>query len=324
MTVRYFEGATIDDLMRAAVGAIVADGIHISPSKGNCRELAAVSFTLTNPRARVSRSESRGRIFSALGELCWYLSGSGRTEDIAYYIGMYRRFDENGLVHGAYGPRLLRFDGINQIQYVIDVLRAAPYSRQAVIQLFDHRDVTAPHLDVPCTCTLQYLLRAGQLTAITHMRSNDVFRGLPHDLFCFTMLHELVARSVGAELGSYHHLVGSLHMYDRDAAALERYLAEGWQPTTRAMPPLPDGDPWQAIRALLTTERMLRTGTLPGEVDVGPDPYWADLGRLLCVYAARKGPRGMLEAIRGSMHSDYYDCYIADRIDTLGRAGQLQ
>jgi thymidylate synthase len=324
MAQRYFEVATVDDLMRLAVEAIFADGIRTSPSKGSCRELAAVTFRLTNPRARASRSASRGRIFSALGELCWYLSGSGRTEDIAYYVSMYRRFDENGIVYGAYGPRLLSFDGLNQIQYVIRALREAPYSRQVVIQLFDHRDVATPHLDVPCTCTLQYLLRDGELSAITYMRSNDVFRGLPHDLFCFTMLHELIARTVDAELGAYHHMVGSLHMYDQDAKDLALYLAEGWQPTTRAMPPLPPGDPWEAASALLRVERMLRTGIPPGLVDLGPDPYWADLGRLLCVYAVRKGPRDALEEIWASMNSDYYDCYIADRIDILDRARQLQ
>lgn len=324
MTVRHFEAATVDDLMRAAVEAVIADGTHVSPSKGSCRELVAAAFTLTNPRARVSRSASRGRIFSALGELCWYLSGSCRTDDIAYYVSMYRRFDEDGIVYGAYGPRLVCFDGTNQIQYAIRTLRAAPSSRQVVLQLFDHQDVTAPHLDVPCTCTLQYLLRDGELTAITYMRSNDVFRGLPHDLFCFTMLHELIAASVGAELGAYHHMVGSLHIYDQDAGALGRYLSEGWQPTTRAMPPLPPGDPWPAVHGLLQAERMLRTGTPACEVDLGPDPYWADLGRLLCAYAARKGPPSTLEAIRKSMHSDYYDCYLADRVDTLERALPLQ
>ena len=71
-------------------------------------------------------------------------------------------------------------------------------------------------------------------------------------------------------------------------------------------------------------ERLLRTGAPPCEVDVGLDPYWADLGRLLCAYAARKGPRSVLEEIRATMHSDYYDRYIADRIGTFDRARQLQ
>lgn len=313
----HFNAPTLDDLMHVAVSALQSDGININPTKGACKEIAAATFELTNPRARVSRSATRGRLFSALGELCWYLSGSNRTEDIAYYVNFYRQFDEDGIIFGAYGPRLLSFDGVNQIEYVTRTLRDTPYSRKTVIQLFDHQDVVQPHADVPCTCTLQYLLRDGRLSAITHMRSNDAFRGLPHDVFCFTMLQELIARSVGAELGSYHHMVGSLHMYETDAANLENYVAEGWQATTHAMPPVPYGDPWSGVSHLLDVERQLRTGTSPDDINFGPEPYWADLGRLLAVYAVRKGPREAIERIQASMESNYYGSYITDRVDYL-------
>lgn len=318
----HFEASTVDDLMHVAVDALRSEGSHINPTKGSCTEIAAVTFELTNPRARVSRSASRGRLFSALGELCWYLSGSNRTEDIAYYVKYYRRFDENGVIFGAYGPRLVSFDGVNQIESVIQALQRTPASRRAVIQLFDHRDVIQRHEDVPCTCTLQYLLREERLSAITYMRSNDVFLGLPHDLFCFTMLQELIARSIGAELGSYHHMVGSLHMYDENIEDLAAFLAEGWQATTHAMPAMPQGDPWAGVACLLEVGRQLRAGTPPANVDFGPEPYWADLGRLLGVYAVRKGPREAIERIRMAMESEYYDSYISDRIDNLHRANQ--
>jgi thymidylate synthase len=318
----HFEASTVDDLMHLAVDALRSEGSNINPTKGSCTEIAAATFELTNPRARVSRSASRGRLFSALGELCWYLSGSNRTEDIAYYLKYYRKLDENGVIFGAYGPRLLSFDGVNQIESLIQALRRNPASRRAVIQLFDHRDVVERHADVPCTCTLQYLLREKRLSAITYMRSNDVFLGLPHDLFCFTMLQELIARSVGAELGSYHHMVGSLHMYDQNAEDLATFLAEGWQATTDAMPAMPQGDPWAGVGCLLDVEHQLRTGVLPADVDFGPEPYWADLGRLLGVYAIRKGPREAIERIQTEMESEYYDSYISDRIDDLYRTSQ--
>jgi thymidylate synthase len=317
-----FKASTVDDLMRLAIDALQSEGSHIYPTKGGCTEIAAATFELTNPRARVSRSASRGRLFSALGELCWYLSGSNRTDHIAYYVKYYRKLDEGGVIFGAYGPRLVSFDGVNQIQSVIQALRRSPASRRMVIQLFDHRDVIERHADVPCTCTLQYLLRDGRLSAITYMRSNDVFLGMPHDLFCFTMLQELIARSVGAELGSYHHIVGSLHMYDEDAENLDAFAAEGWQATTHAMPAMPPGDPWAGVAVLLDVERQLRTGTPPADVDFGSEPYWADLGRLLGIYAVRRGPREAIERIRAAIDSEYYNSYITDRIDDLDRTNR--
>ena len=140
---RHFEVPTLDDLMHEAVDLLESEGIHITPTKGGCTETAAATFELTNPRARVSRSATRGRLFSALGELCWYLSGSNRTEDIGYYVSRYRELDEGGVIFGGYGPRLLSFDGVNQVEYVIRALRDGPFSRKAVIQLFDHQDVTS-------------------------------------------------------------------------------------------------------------------------------------------------------------------------------------
>jgi thymidylate synthase len=312
-----FEVPTLDDMMHVAVDLLRSEGIHITPTKGACTEIAAATFELANPRARVSRSATRGRLFSALGELCWYLSGSNQTQDIAYYISFYRRFDEDGIIFGGYGPRLFSFDGVNQVEYVIRTLRDAPFSRKAVIQLFDHQDVTRDHADVPCTCILQYLVRDGCLSAITYMRSNDVFRGLPHDIFCFTMLQEYIARSVGVELGPYHHMVGSLHMYDTDADELSAFLAEGWQATTRVMPAMPPGNLQLGLARLLSVERQLRTETPTESIDFGPEPYWADLGRILGVYAVRSGPREAIERIRAEMDSDYYDIYITDRADSL-------
>jgi thymidylate synthase len=314
-----FKVPTVDDLMRKALEALRSDGIHINPTKGGCREISAVAFELTNPRARASRSCTRGRLFSALGELCWYLAGSNQTDDIAYYVRFYRKFDEGGVIFGGYGPRLVSFDGVNQLEYVIGLLRNNPSSRRVVIQLFDHRDSLDHHLDIPCTCTLQYLLREGRLSAITYMRSNDVFRGMPHDIFCFTMLQEIIARSIGAELGSYHHMVGSLHLYDRDVETLDAFLAEGWQSTARSMPDMPVGDPWLGVESLLRAEENLRAGRSPSEVDFGPQPYWADLGRLLGIYAVLRndGPREAIDLLHSAMSSGYYNCYVTDRADTL-------
>src|SRR4051794_30649924 len=75
---------SLDDLLRAAIEAVLESGEAVLPTKGPNRELRGVTLQLTNPRARLSRSESRGKVFSALGELLWYLSGSNATDQIAY------------------------------------------------------------------------------------------------------------------------------------------------------------------------------------------------------------------------------------------------
>ena len=69
---------------------------------------------------------------------------------------------------------------------------------------------------------------------------NDAYIGLAHDIFAFTMLQELMARSLGVDVGPYRHSIGSLHLYDSHRAAARAYLREGWQETV-SMPPMPPG-----------------------------------------------------------------------------------
>ena len=172
---------------------------------------------------------------------------------------------------------------------MIGLLRRKPSSRKAVIQLFDAQDILEEHSDIPCTCTIQFMIRRDRLDMFTNMRSNDAFWGLPHDVFCFTMLQEIVARSLSVEIGSYKHAAGSLHLYEPSIDAAERFIEEGWQPTEAVMPPMPIGDPWPSISTLLKAESGIRSdGTLPGIALEEPDPYWADLIRLLQVFRYKK------------------------------------
>jgi thymidylate synthase len=48
------------------------------------------------------------------------------------------------------------------------------------------------------------------------MRSNDLFRGLPHNIVQFTSLQEVMSGWLGLELGGYHQISDSLHIYERD------------------------------------------------------------------------------------------------------------
>jgi thymidylate synthase len=245
-----------------------------------------------------------------LGETLWYLAKSNDLAFIKYYLNAYGRFAEaNGTVHGAYGPRMFEMrGGINQINNVIRILRKKPNSRQAVVQLFNAEDLLKDYKDIPCTCTLQYLVRKGALNVIVHMRSNDAFVGLPHDVFAFTFLQELIARALGLRMGTYLHMVGSLHIYDDDRAKVARYLNEAYQARV-SMPRMPTGDPWKNLRKLIEVESKIRQG-VGVQIDRYTVPhYWRDLMRLLQVFALNKQRRST-RTLRSKMASSIYDAYI--------------
>jgi thymidylate synthase len=215
-------------------------------TRGSTVEFLGVSLRLSSPRARISRSENRGKPFSALGELLWYLAGSDRLDFIQPYVPEYKKDADEGILHGAYGPRLFAMRGnVDQLKNVTALLEGNPGSRRAVVQLFNAEDIAAAHKEIPCTTTLQFHLRDGQLHLSATLRSNDAYWGLPHDVFCFTMIQEMMARRLGVELGEYYHYVGSMHVYVDHLDKIGEYLAEGHQKTIE-MPPMPVGDPFPA------------------------------------------------------------------------------
>ena len=97
-------GNSLDTILMELYPALLCSTHRNEATRGKNSEILGVSLQLSNPRARISRSENRGKFFSALGELLWYLSVDDSIEFIEPYIEMYQREVEDGKVHGAYGP----------------------------------------------------------------------------------------------------------------------------------------------------------------------------------------------------------------------------
>ena len=319
MASSFYSGETLDDVMRWVLKQIQLEGEDIHPTKGPAKELSGVLLEITNPLARISRTETKGKPFSCLGELCWYLAQTKDLSFIAYYIPAYRKYAEGQEIYGGYGPRLFDWNGLNQFATVADMLTRKPDSRQAVIQLFDAHDILEFHKDVPCTCTMQFMVRKKQLHMLTYMRSNDAFVGMPHDIFCFTMLQEIMARTLSVELGQYKHMVGSLHLYDETMNNAQQFLDEGWQSTSTLMQPMPKGDPWPPIKFVLSAEHAIRTDRgLNLESLESLDPYWADLVRLLLIFRSSKDRDAeTIQELRAQMSSSGFDQFIEGRIRRL-------
>ena len=319
MNQHFIAEKSIDDLMRVAL-EIIRDSGHVTiATKGAMKELVAVHLVLSNPRARLSRTETRGKAFSCLGELFWYLSGSDELDFISYYIPKYREFSDGGRLLGAYGPRLINWDGVNQLDRIIELLAMKRSSRQAAIQVFDKQDLQIQKKDIPCTCTFQFMIRSDRLNMITYMRSNDAFLGLPHDIFCFSMIQEIIAISLGVELGDYHHMVGSLHIYDEHKKQCQQFLKEGWQSYSQIMPRMPNENPRLILPRLLEIEASIRVGEEINAAEFGSiPPYWADLLRLLLVFRYfREEDASSIMKVRSDFQSPVYLSFIDGKLEKL-------
>ncbi len=318
--------ATLDDLCRKLLPRLLvgADETQSSRSKelGIAYERRGMLLELKDPRARLSRTETRGRPFSSLGELLWYLSRDNRLEFIEYYIDRYKDESEDGeTVHGGYGRRLFSHPSHDQVRTLIENLKQKPDSRRAVLQIFEASDTARRHTEVPCTLAMQFALRRGKLDLMVTMRSQDAYLGLPHDIFCFTMIQEIVARSVGAEVGEYKQFVGSLHLYDVHRSAAEQFLSEGIQQTV-PMPAMPLGDPWIAIGRLLEAEADIRAGRALSKEVRGLDAYWLDLVKLLQIFEAT-GDAAKIRRLKASLSFKGYGTYVDRRTQMKPRSPSL-
>ena len=150
------------------------------------------------------------------GEAKWILSGSNSVNDISRHLQAITKYSDNGYVfNGAYGPHFHR-----QKKYVAQALANDKDTRQAVMTIWQERPETSK--DIPCTVSLQWVIRGYEIHCIVNMRSSDVWLGLPYDLFNWGMMSVDISaeyyKITGIQLipGYIYYNAGSCHLYLRD------------------------------------------------------------------------------------------------------------
>lgn len=133
---------------------------------------------------------------------------------------------------GAYGPKIFCTidDRKSQYETVIEQIEKRVTTKQAYIAISDSENYkfrAEKFHSPPCTIGLHFYVRNAKLNLTVYMRSNDAYLGLPHDLFCFTMLQELVSLRTNTTLGVYTHCATSMHVYETHQQKIKDYLNEG-------------------------------------------------------------------------------------------------
>lgn len=323
------EGRYLDEVMRKLYSELSKSMDTFEASKGKGQDLLGQKIVLKDPRARISATATRGRLISALAEFCWYMAGSADLDFIRFYLPDYPPEGATGSLEEAYGPRIIGTDefgrSINQIERVIDRLQRKPDTRRAVISILEPSDLEPGKAEAPCTIALQFVRRRERLHLVAMMRSNDAYLGFPHDVFCFTMIQELVARSLGIQVGEYHHFATSLHLYEHDQDRVSAYLDEGFQSPTFAMPKMPSGCQLANLKAFLDTEQSIRGGTITAAAQIKLPEYWRDLALVLLRLADSRFKRGQkaLEANFASVRNSFYRNFFIRRPKLLQKTPNL-
>ena len=204
---------------------ILSNGIDFDDTKA----LFNVGFTIENPMDNHISCEQRNwKHDYAEAEWQWYLSGDRNIKKLGDIYGKVpeiwkRMADENGNVNSNYGWQWQRDAGvpykggikyISQLNYVVNLLRDNPKTRQAVISIYDGKEHPKYEFDTPCTYAIQFTIVNDKLNMCVTMRSNDLWYGFCNDQYCFSELQQQVAEELNIPVGTYYHFAHNLHLYN--------------------------------------------------------------------------------------------------------------
>jgi len=203
----------------------VARNGHVRASRvGETMEMRDYVFTL-GPDALDAPLGTDRRMHMALGaaeaiQLCAGVGFPELTNATSSQIAAFVT-DPDGTIHGNYGKRV----GF-QLVDVVTKLNVDRSTRQAVIAVWDHQKDSAFRRpmpkDIPCTLSITFSASSGALDMSVTMRSNDVWLGVPYDVFQFRQLQRTISNVTGILMGEYTHHAVSMHAYDKDLAGINR------------------------------------------------------------------------------------------------------
>jgi thymidylate synthase len=204
MLAMQIEADTIGSAWLAVARLILDEGMNSTYDAAPILEVERVTLS-------VARPASVDPIVSELGD----------AERLAW---MHLNFTDHSLVGElgdarSYASRLYDYGaaGRDQVQWVVDRLRADPTSRSATITTFE------PLLDtsyIPCVSLLDFWIRGGQLSSIVYAHSIDFGTKGYGNLVELAYLMERVADGLSLPVGRLDFVVKSAHIYEPELAMM--------------------------------------------------------------------------------------------------------
>ncbi|MCD5325951.1 MULTISPECIES: thymidylate synthase [Pontibacillus] len=185
---------------------------------GEVKDLGPVYFEIKSDKFRFPYLNKRAiNPFFALAEFSWLITGSNQVKPLQFFIKGYDKYSDDGeTLNGAYGHRLrYKFD-VDQLEKAIEGLRNKPESRRIVLTMWSVEDLLADSNDLPCNISIMLKVRNEKLDITIINRSNDLFLGVPYNVYVFYLLQIYISEKIGCGLGVQRHFTDSLHIYRRD------------------------------------------------------------------------------------------------------------
>ena len=172
---------------------------------------------------------------AVVSELLWFLEGSNDERRLAEIL--YEETKENikdkktiwtenanadywkekskftGDVGKIYGVQWRNFNGIDQLEVLINSLKKEPNSRRHILTAWNPSDLNEMSLP-PCHAFSQFYVSNNKLSCQLYQRSCDMFLGVPFNIASYSLLIHILAKECGYEVGEFIHSLGDFHIYE--------------------------------------------------------------------------------------------------------------
>jgi thymidylate synthase len=235
------EGHSTNMLFLKGILLLNKNGLYIS---NGTKELVNVSFSLNDPKKCYNSLKDRKlNLDYPLTEFIWYITGDKTVDEIKEYAKLWDRIkDDNGEVESNYGYYLFCQNIISleevmsQWDWCLNELYENSSSRRCIFNILQPYHKIKNSKDLPCTSTLQFIVRNNKLHLIVNMRSQDFIYGWCNDIACFALIQQMFAHDLSEKFDEFENLslgrlflnVGSLHIYEKHYRFLDIYNDSNW------------------------------------------------------------------------------------------------
>jgi thymidylate synthase len=138
-----------------------------------------ISMTYRTPWNRANFTPGRdANPFFHIAEAMWMLAGRRDVKFLEYFNkGMAQYSDDGAIFNAAYGYRARHHFGFDQLAMVPELFEADPFTRQAVIQLWDPADLGKDTKDKACNMSMVFRTAGVRMDMTVFNRSNDLIFG---------------------------------------------------------------------------------------------------------------------------------------------------
>ncbi len=123
----------------------------------------------------------------------------------------------------VYGKQWRNFDGIDQLEWLINEIKTNPTSRRLIISSWNPNEIKDMALP-PCHCFMQFYVNDNKLSCQLYQRSGDVFLGIPFNIASYSLFTMMIAQVCNLELGEFVHTIGDAHIYLNHLEQIDKQL----------------------------------------------------------------------------------------------------